>query len=114
MRALAPVLLACSLLLACDKGASPPPSSGGAVTTPPPNPTPATDPPADPTPAPATGPACGDKTCAADEECISYYGIAGPRGPKFEECGIRCKADGGCPDGKKCQTIADGPGPVCR
>ena len=71
-------------------------------------------PPADPG---AKGPACGDKTCAADEQCISYYGVAGPAGPKFQECGIPCnqrEANGGCPEGKRCQTIADGPGPVCR
>ena len=51
------------------------------------------------------------------EECISYYGIAGPRGPQFHECGIRCKQgapNDGCADGKKCTTISDGPGPVCR
>ncbi len=65
----------------------------------------------------ATGPICGDKTCAANEQCISYYGIAGPSGPKFQECGIPCqqgKENSGCPAGKRCQTIADGPGPVCR
>ena len=60
------------------------------------------------------GPACGNKTCAADEQCISYYGVAGPAGPKFQECGIPCQKGGECPAGKKCQTIADGPGPVCR
>lgn len=65
----------------------------------------------------APGTACGDKTCAAGEQCISYYGVAGPAGPKFQECGIPCKqgkANDGCPEGKRCQTIADGPGPVCR
>ncbi|HEY8377173.1 MAG TPA: hypothetical protein VIK91_11820 [Nannocystis sp.] len=56
---------------------------------------------------------CGDRTCAPGEQCIEYYGVAGPRGPKFQTCGIPCKA-GKCPDGKRCVTIADGPGPVCQ
>ena len=63
------------------------------------------------------GPICGDKSCAPNEQCIAYYGIAGPSGPRFQECGIPCaqgKPNGGCPDGMRCQTIADGPGPVCR
>ena len=121
-RLLAPALLASLLALACDKGAPPPGSGSGvsgaaAATTSPP--TPANDtPPGDPSPAnPGTGASCGDKTCGADEECIAYYGVAGPAGPKFQECGIRCKpgsGTGGCPDGKTCTTIADGPGPVCR
>ncbi|MCY0987280.1 hypothetical protein OV203_09110 [Nannocystis sp. ILAH1] len=59
------------------------------------------------------GPRCGDVTCAAGETCIEYYGIAGPRGPKFETCGIPCP-NGKCADGKKCITISDGPGPVCQ
>ncbi|WP_434418694.1 hypothetical protein [Nannocystis pusilla] len=59
------------------------------------------------------GPRCGNVTCAAGETCIEYYGIAGPRGPKFETCGIPCP-NGKCADGKKCITIADGPGPVCQ
>lgn len=64
-------------------------------------------------PANKPGVACGDATCAPDEECIEYYGIAGPRGPKFQTCGIPCRS-GKCPDGRKCVTIADGPGPVCQ
>lgn len=60
-----------------------------------------------------SGAACGETTCAPGEQCIEYYGVAGPRGPKFQTCGIPCKS-GKCPDGKKCVTIADGPGPVCQ
>lgn len=82
-------------------------------------------PPPMPTPDPGLGPAvgdrggvpCGEGRCKPGETCISYYGIAGPNGPKFETCGIRCKpgpGDGGCPKGMRCVTIADGPGPVCR
>ncbi len=65
-------------------------------------------------PAESHGAACGDKTCAPDETCIEYYGVAGPRGPKFQSCGIRCGEGGKCPGGKRCVTIADGPGPVCQ
>jgi eight-cysteine-cluster-containing protein len=69
----------------------------------------------DPATTPPDGPACGNKTCAAGEQCIEYYGIAGPSGPRFQECGIPCKpGKGGCPEGMECTTIADGPGPVCR
>jgi hypothetical protein len=139
------VLSLVSLALACTGRSAGPPGSGSGVSgaveagngtgpangsaeepAPPPadpGPPPADPgpPPTDPGPPPAdpgtVGPACGDKTCAAGEQCISYYGIAGPSGPKFQECGIPCNprgANGGCPAGKRCQTIADGPGPVCR
>jgi len=125
-RLLVPALLGsllAPLLGACDKGTPPPGSNSGVTgaagaTTSPPTPATPDTPPGDPSPAnPGTGAVCGDKTCAGDEECISYYGVAGPAGPKFQECGIRCKpgsGNGGCPDGKTCTTIADGPGPVCR
>ena len=127
---LASSLLAISLLgisaLACDGQTAKPPTTGtgpgpvaataGSAGEPTPNTTPPADSgaPADPSGGGATGPACGDKTCAADEQCIEYYGVAGPSGPKFKECGIPCPSGKGCPSGKTCQTIADGPGPVCR
>lgn len=60
---------------------------------------------------------CGGKTCGAGESCVSYYGVAGPRGPQFHDCVIPCKrgsANDGCPEGKRCTTIADGPGDVCQ
>jgi len=60
---------------------------------------------------------CGGRTCAVGEQCISYYGIAGARGPMFHECAIRCRPgmrNGGCPTGTRCITISDGPGAVCR
>lgn len=60
-----------------------------------------------------SGVRCGEATCAPGETCIEYYGIAGPRGPKFQTCGIPCPT-GKCADGKRCVTIADGPGPVCQ
>ena len=63
------------------------------------------------------GKPCGKERCKPNEECIEYYGIAGPQGPSFRECGIRCergRPNDGCPQGMRCQNIADGPGPVCR
>lgn len=65
---------------------------------------------------PPTG-SCGGRTCAPGETCASYYGIAGPRGPLFHECVIRCRRgepNDGCPAGTICYTVADGPGDVCR
>ena len=52
--------------------------------------------------------------CAPGLECIEYYGFAGPRGPKFASCEIRCRGAADCPAGQQCTTIADGPGTVCR
>jgi hypothetical protein len=106
---------------ACDKQGAPPPgqgagSSAGAVENPPPVEAGTATATAGPD-GPGNLVACGAKTCGAGEECISYYGIAGPRGPEFHECGIRCTKgapNDGCADGKHCTTIADGPGPVCR
>lgn len=72
------------------------------------------------TPAPTGGPgigeACGpNDSCAAPATCVSYYGIAGPRGPQFKTCEVKCAGKGAtCPGGKQCVTIADGPGSVCR
>jgi len=69
-------------------------------------------------PGPGSPVTCGDKTCAPGEQCISYYGIAGPSGPMFHTCGIPCRRgkgeNDGCPAGKRCVTIADGPGDVCQ
>ena len=65
----------------------------------------------------AEGEPCGNERCKPNEECIEYYGIAGPQGPMFRECGIRCKPgqqNDGCPQGMRCRNVADGPGPVCR
>jgi curli biogenesis system outer membrane secretion channel CsgG len=77
------------------------------------SPLPAT-PPAEPT-APGVGQKCGtNDLCAQGTECVSYYGIAGARGPQFKTCEIKCGADKQCPSGLACKTIADGPGQVCR
>jgi hypothetical protein len=87
------------------------------------------NPPAPPSPAPAPAPAPTDEldvtklgspcdehgACAAPMECVRYYGYAGPRGPEFSSCEIRCSDAGAtCPGGARCVTIADGPGAVCR
>ncbi|MGE0869198.1 MAG: hypothetical protein AB7P03_11570 [Kofleriaceae bacterium] len=54
--------------------------------------------------------------CEKPLTCVEYYGIAGPRGPKFTSCEIPCPPDRkvSCPSGQSCVTIADGPGAVCR
>lgn len=62
-------------------------------------------------------PTCEGQPCAPPRECVQYYGIAGPSGPSFHACELRCErqADGDtCPEGMRCTTIADGPGDVCR
>ncbi|MEX1363684.1 MAG: hypothetical protein AB1Z98_11180 [Nannocystaceae bacterium] len=119
---------ACGVMLtvgACDGGKKVP-SSGS---TPPPSeaPAPAAEPSAEEPPAaeppdaepPAAEPpaaeACGETACTPPQQCITYYGIAGPSGPEFKSCEIPCKGKGGsCPEGLSCVTIADGPGSVCR
>jgi hypothetical protein len=59
-------------------------------------------------------PCNADDKCAAGLSCITYYGIAGPRGPAMKSCEVKCAADGSCPAGQQCTTVADGPGQVCR
>jgi hypothetical protein len=67
-------------------------------------------------PRPGRGEECdASGGCADGLECVEYYGIAGPSGPKFTSCETTCAKDPGeCPEGTECQTIADGPGQVCR
>lgn len=64
-------------------------------------------------PAPSS---CATLLCQPPQVCIEYYGIAGPSGPKFASCEIRCGGEKNvaCPDDLQCVTIADGPGQVCR
>jgi len=74
--------------------------------------------PASPAPAvakPGIGETCaaGD-VCAPGLSCVSYYGIAGTRGPEFKSCEVRCETDKACPKGRTCVTVSDGPGRVCR
>jgi hypothetical protein len=95
-----------TLVLGCDK---PPPSSTTVSSGEQPKPEPEQPPPEQP-------PTCNDQPCEAPRRCISYYGIAGPSGPQFHACEIPCEPEqeGGCPDGMRCVTIADGPGNVCQ
>jgi hypothetical protein len=102
--------LCAALLLAC--GCRPPADAGGEQ----PEPTPSERPPAEQPPVeqPAS---CNGQTCESPRQCVSYYGIAGPSGPMFYSCEIPCDhgvENGGCPDGMRCVTIADGPGDVCQ
>lgn len=52
--------------------------------------------------------------CAEGLECLRYRGIAGDKGPEFSSCEIPCGDGRACPSNMSCQTIADGPGQVCR
>jgi len=64
---------------------------------------------------PGIGDTCGaGDVCAAGLSCVSYYGFAGPRGPEFKTCELRCDTTTACPKGRSCVTVSDGPGRVCR
>jgi hypothetical protein len=52
--------------------------------------------------------------CTRGLTCVRYYGVAGARGPAMTSCEIKCAEGKGCPKGQTCNTIADGPGQVCR
>ena len=95
-----------------------PPTTTPPATTPPPGPGSGTGSGSGPAPSwagPGIGENCGDgDKCAKGLTCVSYYGIAGARGPQFKTCEIKCTADAQCPSGTKCVTVADGPGQVCR
>lgn len=104
-------------IAACSSSSSPQPASQPATPSTPASPkeAPPTTPPAAGTTAPGVGQTCGSADeCAPGLECIKFYGIAGPRGPQFKSCEIRCGADKMCPTGTACKTVADGPGQVCR
>lgn len=105
-------------------GATESPQPVGSAATPAPQndaPPPAAIPPVTPPAAPPAAVApgisetCGTQDrCATGLTCVSYYGFAGTRGPQFKSCEIRCEADKGCPTGRTCVTVSDGPGRVCR
>jgi len=89
------------------------------ASTPAPTPTPTPTPTPDPTQAPPAAaepgsPCSAEGTCGAPLECVKYSGIAGPKGPQFSSCEIRCGEKQACPAGLDCVTVADGPGQVCR
>ncbi len=123
---LARTLAALLLLTACPKGSQtmiepPPGGGGGSAVEPGPGPGPgpgpdpgrgsAAEPPSD---GPKLGQPCGAGRTCGEGACVTYYGIAGPRGGEFTSCEIKCDAQGGCANGRQCVTIADGPGSVCR
>ena len=126
MKALLPFIL----FVACGCPQKPAEETRGPTTMPTPTQPPvqqppAQQPPAQPPPqqppaqppaqAPGMGENCGaNDACAQGLTCVAYYGIAGPRGPQFKSCEIKCQSDTNCPAGHKCITIADGPGQVCR
>lgn len=103
------ILLVASMLVASG-------CSGGGKPADMPNDTATPAPPVASATSATTSNGCG-RTCAPEEICRSFYGIAGPGGPLFQECVIPCQRgtpNDGCPTGKKCITIADGPGDVCQ
>jgi eight-cysteine-cluster-containing protein len=60
---------------------------------------------------------CSGEHCRPGQECVSYYGIAGTKGPELHSCEWRCRPgapNDGCPPGTRCQSLIDGPGRVCR
>ena len=59
-------------------------------------------------------PCSPDGKCADGMTCVKYYGVAGPSGPEFSSCEVKCGLKKKCPSGTTCRTIHDGPGSVCR
>src|SRR5687767_13567439 len=123
MKALLPLLLvfACKCPPKATTTTTPEPTGSGSAVTPAPAPTtPPGGSPNEPAPTwpaakPGLGENCGEgDACAQGMTCVAYYGIAGPRGPQFKTCEIRCDKDNACPAEHTCVTIADGPGQVCR
>jgi hypothetical protein len=86
----------------------PQPAASAPIQLPPPAPTPQAG------SADAQGQPCQNGKCPAPLTCITYYGIAGPRGPAFTSCEIPCAGGAKCPKGQTCVVVADGPGQVCR
>jgi hypothetical protein len=107
-----------------DVGGPPPDPGSGGTTTPPVDPptgsggTTQTDPPPSDMPPVAGGPKlhekCGANDACGEGTCVTYFGIAGPRGPQFKTCEIKCTKTTKCPTGTSCGIVADGPGQVCR
>jgi hypothetical protein len=63
---------------------------------------------------PKLGEPCGNADSCGEGACVTYYGIAGPRGPAFKSCEVKCDPQRPCEGGRRCVTVADGPGQVCR
>lgn len=108
--------LALVLVAACSGSSTSSPGPASGSSQPPPPPPPPSGSGAEPAALDLAklGQPCTDGACAAPMECVKYYGIAGPRGPEFSSCEIRCSEKSACPTGTHCATVADGPGAVCR
>jgi eight-cysteine-cluster-containing protein len=63
---------------------------------------------------PEQGQPCADGRCAPGLECLTFFGVAGPKGGTQNSCELRCGGGRQCPRGQSCATISDGPGSVCR
>src|SRR5262245_57778164 len=48
------------------------------------------------------GQPCPDGACAVGLDCITFFGVAGPRGGTFTSCEIRCGGARVCPRGQEC------------
>lgn len=97
--------------------ATPPPAAPESPAPPPPQEPPEPSAPTQTPGTPATakiGEPCGVDGRCAEGTCVSYFGIAGARGPELKSCEIKCDDKTPCPTGRNCVTIADGPGQVCR
>ena len=63
---------------------------------------------------PEQGQPCVDGRCAPGLECLTFFGVAGPKGGTQNSCELRCGGGRQCPRGQSCAQISDGPGSVCR
>src|SRR5262245_18917527 len=102
-------LIACSSPPQQPAQTVPAPAPTGSATEPTPTPTPA---PGSGAKGPGIGEKCGANDACGEGTCVSYFVIAGARGPQFKTCEIKCDKATPCPKGRACTTIADGPGQV--
>jgi hypothetical protein len=114
---LARMFAALLLVAACSQGTHTQvtPPGGGSSSSTPPGPGPgAGSGSAQAVEGPKLGEPCAPGDVCGEGSCVKYYGIAGPRGPEFKSCEIQCSAQIPCEGGRRCITVADGPGQVCR
>lgn len=56
---------------------------------------------------------CTAASCPPSMQCLAWYGVSGPLGPKYMTCEIPCDpASPSCPNGLSCAGSGDGPPPV--